>query len=104
MVYKGDGAMFHLTGGIGLGVDVADFLKFQRTLHGGRQVDAARQVQRVWLFKMLLGYLYDGVLAREDFFGLHGEVEQGLLEFTQLFGAGGAAYLGEVDGEQGDGD
>ena len=50
-----DGAVFHLRGGIALGVDVGDFLELQRAFERDGEVDLARQEQEAVGVAVFLG-------------------------------------------------
>ena len=47
LVDEGVGAVFHLSGGVALGVDVADLLELERSLEGDGVVDAAAEEEEV---------------------------------------------------------
>jgi hypothetical protein len=59
LVDEGDRAVLHLRGGHALGVDVRDFLEFERAFEGGRVVVAAAQEEPVLAVDVLLGDLLD---------------------------------------------
>jgi len=44
---QGDGSVLHFRGGIALGVDIGDFLEFQRAFQGDGEVDAASQIKAI---------------------------------------------------------
>ena len=57
LIDQGDGAMFHLAGGIAFGVDVADLFEFERPFAGNGVVDAAAQVEEIVIVVELFGQL-----------------------------------------------
>src|SRR5689334_3905039 len=59
VINQRDWAVFHLTGWIPLGVNVADFLELERSLQRNWVVDAAPQVQEILVMGQLFRQSFD---------------------------------------------
>ena len=82
---EGDGAVFHFACAVAFGVDVADFLEFERAFEGGGQVVSATEEEgAVRVAKAFVGgALQDRSLVVEDVLNLSGD----LLQFREQGGS-----------------
>ena len=98
-VDQGDGAVLHLAGGIGLGVDVADLLELEGPFVGRGRLEVATQEQKVGGLVVLLGHVSDRRAALQRFLYQPRQLAQ---LAQQLAGAGlvqGAAGAPQPDGQ-----
>jgi len=65
-VDKGDRAVLHLSRRVSLGVDIGNFLEFQGTFEGGREIDTSSEIQAIARLVIVGRYPGNPVLALED--------------------------------------
>ncbi len=96
--------MFHFSGGVAFGVDVADFLELEGAFEGDGVVDAAAEEEEVVDAGELLGQL-DALVVHgaEDLLELAGDQGQLGYEFRAFELRDCAADLGDVEREQEEG-
>ena len=87
VIDKREGAVLELTGSIGLGMDVRDFLELERPFHRNRVHSAATQKQRMVLWYETLRQLADHRIERQRFFHHAGQFNQAANQCVLLFGA-----------------
>ena len=69
--------MFQLPCGVGLGVDIGDFLELERTLHGDRIVNATAQEQGVLALNESPRHALDRRVKQQGAFHAVGQPVQG---------------------------
>ncbi|OPZ97749.1 MAG: hypothetical protein BWY71_01504 [Planctomycetes bacterium ADurb.Bin412] len=97
---EGDGAMFHLRGGQAFGVNIGNFLEFERPFQSDRELVAAAQEEPVFPLAVEVGDLADGIALAEDGLNLIGNGMEGAdVLFQVLLGHMPAA--GDIEGHHG---
>ena len=101
LVDEGVGAVLHLSGGVALGVDVADLLELESALEGDGVVDAAAQEEEVVGGVEDLGKLRAlGIYRTQNLLKFTGNARELVDEGEGLGVRNGAADLGEVEREE----
>src|SRR5688500_4362191 len=92
--------VLHFTGGITLGVDIADLLQLQRTLERDRKIYSPAEVQKILYAEKLLRQFFDRVGLVQKLFHLQRKLGQVLYELLAFIRRDRASKLAEVECEQ----
>ncbi|MNJ16897.1 hypothetical protein D3C77_111670 [compost metagenome] len=99
-VHQGQRAMLELSGRIGFGVDVGDFLELQGTFHCHRELSATAEEQGVVLVGEQLGGFLDDCIHRQGFTQTGRQATQFFDQFGFDTGFQGATHLAQGQGQQ----
>lgn len=95
---EGDGAVFHFSGGVALGVDVGNFLEFEGAFESDGEHELATEEEAIFVVGVFFRNRLDFLVLFEDFAHLVGEGFEGFNDF----GAVGEAEVAEAAEVKGD--